>query len=76
VKPPYITDQFLKSFITNALAEDIGDGDHSSLSSIREDAVSRARLLVKDSGILAGVDLAIKIFRQVDPRLQVNVLLH
>ncbi|RAW03064.1 carboxylating nicotinate-nucleotide diphosphorylase [Pseudochryseolinea flava] len=75
MKPPYITDQFLQKFITEALNEDVGDGDHSSLSAISEDAISRARLLVKDNGVLAGMELAEKIFEQVDPRLKVNVLL-
>jgi nicotinate-nucleotide pyrophosphorylase (carboxylating) len=76
VKPSYITDLFLKQFISAALAEDIGDGDHSSLSSIPEQSISRARLLVKEDGLLAGVSLALEIFKQVDPRLTVKVALH
>jgi nicotinate-nucleotide pyrophosphorylase (carboxylating) len=58
-----------------ALAEDIGDGDHSSLASIPADAQNQAQLLVKGDGILAGVELAGYIFKAVDPNLQVNVLL-
>ena len=58
-----------------ALAEDIGDGDHSSLASIPGDAQNQARLLVKGDGILAGVELAGYIFKAVDPTLQVEVLL-
>jgi nicotinate-nucleotide pyrophosphorylase (carboxylating) len=73
VKPAYITEDFLKQFIASALKEDIGDGDHSSLAAIREDSASRARLLVKDTGILAGVELAWKIFHAVDKNLRVDV---
>lgn len=75
MKPDYITDAFLNHFITSALAEDVGDGDHSSLAAIPASATSRARLLVKDDGILAGVEVAWKIFHQVDSRLHVDVKL-
>lgn len=73
MRPDYITPSFLKHFIAAALAEDVGDGDHSSLASIPEQAVSKARLLVKEDGILAGVEMALEIFREVDPRLQPDV---
>jgi nicotinate-nucleotide pyrophosphorylase (carboxylating) len=73
VKPYYITDEALKQFITAALAEDVGDGDHSSLASIREDAVSRAKLLVKENGTLAGVELAQHIFNHIDDRLKLSI---
>lgn len=75
MKPVYITDDFLKKFIATALAEDVGDGDHSSLASIPENAASKAKLLVKDSGVLAGVELAWKIFHHVDKDLRVEVKL-
>jgi nicotinate-nucleotide pyrophosphorylase (carboxylating) len=75
VKPPYITPQFLKQFIDSALAEDIGDGDHSTLASIPKNAKSRARLLVKEDGLLAGVALAKEIFNQFDPTLKVEQVL-
>lgn len=75
MKPAYITDKFLENFIASALAEDVGDGDHSTLASISEDAVSKAKLLVKEGGILAGVELAIRIFQYVDSRLQVDLKL-
>ncbi|QJD77823.1 carboxylating nicotinate-nucleotide diphosphorylase [Spirosoma rhododendri] len=65
----------LHEFIRLALAEDIGDGDHTSLSTIPADATKRARLLVKEAGILAGVDVALAVFAQVDPALQVDVLM-
>jgi len=72
VKPAYITDQFLTQFITAAFAEDVGDGDHSTLASIPASAKSRARLLVKQDGILAGVELAQLIFKHFDPTLSVT----
>jgi nicotinate-nucleotide pyrophosphorylase (carboxylating) len=75
VKPFYLTEQNLAEFIRLALREDVGDGDHSSLASIPNDAQNQARLLVKGDGILAGVELALMIFRAVDPDLQVEVLL-
>jgi len=71
VKPSYITPQFLKQFITSALAEDIGDGDHSTLACIPAAAPSRAKLLVKDDGMLAGVELATLIFNHYDSSLKV-----
>jgi len=66
----------LQDFIQLALAEDIGDGDHTSLSTIPADARRRARLLVKQDGLLAGVEVAQAIFRAVDPTLDVQVYKH
>ena len=74
--PDYISEDFLHSFIAAALAEDIGDGDHSTLAAIPETATKRARLLVKDSGILAGVALAIRIFQHYDPDLNIETYLN
>jgi nicotinate-nucleotide pyrophosphorylase (carboxylating) len=68
--------KFIHHFITNALAEDVGDGDHTSLATIPDGTIGKAKLLVKDSGILAGVDLAIEIFHQVDRDLKVTVFLN
>ncbi|MBC5775696.1 carboxylating nicotinate-nucleotide diphosphorylase [Pontibacter sp. KCTC 32443] len=75
MRPIYLTEKSISDFIAMALAEDIGDGDHSSLASIPADAQNQARLLVKGDGILAGVELAGYIFNAVDPSLQVEVLL-
>ena len=66
----------IHQFITNALAEDVGDGDHTSLATIPEGTKGKARLLIKDTGILAGVELAVEIFREIDPRLKVKVFLN
>ena len=61
----------LHNFIKNALIEDVGDGDHSSLASIPKGAISKAHLLVKDKGIIAGIELAKMIFNQVDNSLEI-----
>lgn len=73
MNPVYITPHFLEQFITSALAEDIGDGDHSTLASIPANAKSKARLLIKEEGILAGVELAQQIFKRFDPSLMVTI---
>lgn len=62
-------------FIKNAIAEDVGDGDHTSLSTIPKGTQGKAKLIVKEDGILAGVTLALEIFNQIDPTLKVEVLL-
>ena len=67
--------EYIHSFIANALAEDVGDGDHTSLATIPAGTQGKAKLLVKDTGILAGVELSLEIFKQVDPGLKVNILL-
>ncbi|MDP2686161.1 MAG: carboxylating nicotinate-nucleotide diphosphorylase [Aequorivita sp.] len=59
--------------IANAIREDVGDGDHSSLACISEDAKGTARLLVKDAGIIAGVEFARQVFDYVDPGLELDV---
>ena len=72
---PYLTPAALTTFIRTALAEDVGDGDHSALAAIPAGARNRARLLVKDEGLLAGVALAPLIFAEVDPRLTLDIQL-
>ncbi|MFB0497844.1 nicotinate-nucleotide pyrophosphorylase (carboxylating) [Mucilaginibacter sp. OAE612] len=67
--------ELIHQFINNTLSEDVGDGDHTSLSTIPADATGKAKLLVKDEGILAGVELAAEIFHVVDPNLKLNVFL-
>ena len=66
----------IRQIISEALREDIGSGDHTSLSTIPADARGKARLLVKEDGILAGVDVAMEVFRQVDPDIKVNVFIN
>jgi nicotinate-nucleotide pyrophosphorylase (carboxylating) len=74
-KLPYLSESKLISFIDGALAEDHGDGDHSSLSCIPADVQHTAIVKVKQSGILAGVVLAEMIFKRVNPALNVSVSL-
>jgi len=59
--------------IANAIREDVGDGDHSSLACIPEDASGVAKLLVKDNGIIAGVEFARLVFEYVDPGLKLDI---
>ncbi len=61
----------LHKFIKNALKEDIGDGDHSSLATIQRNIKSKAQLLIKDKGIIAGIKLAEMIFKTVDNNLKI-----
>lgn len=75
MRPEYITDGFLERFIQSALDEDLGEGDYSSLATIPTDLVKRAKLLVKDNGILAGVQVAQSIFHHFDENLRVEVML-
>ncbi len=65
----------LHKFIRQALAEDVGNGDHTSLSTIPAGQQGRAKLLVKDTGILAGISVAVEIFKIVDPALAIEILL-
>lgn len=71
-------DQFDKEvelIIENAIREDVGDGDHSSLACIPSTATGKAKLLVKDEGIIAGVEFAKKVFSYVDPNMKVETLI-
>ncbi len=65
----------LEPFIRLALAEDVGDGDHTSLSTIPKGTEGKARLIVKDKGIIAGIEVAQEIFRVVDPTLRTEVFI-
>ncbi|RZJ80992.1 MAG: carboxylating nicotinate-nucleotide diphosphorylase [Flavobacterium sp.] len=67
--------QLIDLFIKNAIAEDVGDGDHTSLSTIPVGTQGKAKLIVKEDGILAGVELALEIFNQIDPDLKTTVFI-
>ena len=67
--------QLVDQFIKNALTEDVGDGDHTSLSTISAGTQGKAKLIIKEDGVLAGIELAIEIFKVVDANLKVEVLL-
>jgi nicotinate-nucleotide pyrophosphorylase (carboxylating) len=68
-------DPFVSKLIDLAIAEDIGDGDHSSLGSINKGVQGRARLLVKDEGVIAGVPLAKHIMSKIDSNVKFEVFI-
>ncbi len=61
------------SLIVNALTEDLGDGDHTSMATIPEDAIGKVKMLAKETGVVAGIDVARMVFEQVDPSLKVSL---
>lgn len=75
MKIPYLTPENIRTFIESAFKEDIGDGDHSTLASIPKEKTGKANLLIKEDGIIAGLELAQMIFNYYDPSLEVNLLL-
>ena len=68
-------EKLIDDLITLSFAEDIGDGDHTTLSTIPADAMGRQHLLVKEEGILAGVDIARRVFERFDPALKMTVFI-
>ncbi|NJN26713.1 MAG: carboxylating nicotinate-nucleotide diphosphorylase [Cyclobacteriaceae bacterium] len=73
MRPAYVNKEYLKAFIGQAIAEDIGEGDHSTLSTIPEHLTGKARLKIKQNGIIAGIELALDIFEHIDPTLKVDL---
>ena len=74
--PQALFDQYLEHLIERALNEDVGEGDHTSLSIFPEPATLTARLLVKTDGIIAGTTLAERIFRKLDPSVSYTTHFH
>lgn len=74
MKPTYLTEEAVQSFIESAFKEDIGPGDYSSLAAIPEGKQGKAKLLIKGDGIIAGIELAEKIFKKFDPTLEIELL--
>ncbi len=72
MKKEYIP--FVEELIELAIREDIGDGDHTSLATIPEDARGRMKLLVKQDGIIAGIEVAVEVFRRLDPTIEIEIL--
>ena len=68
-------DELIDRLIDLSFAEDIGDGDHTTLCCIPEDAMGKSHLLIKEDGILAGVEIAKKVFARFDPTMVVDVLI-
>lgn len=68
-------DELIDELLELAFAEDIGDGDHTTLSTIPADAMGRSRLIIKEDGILSGVDIALKVFEKLDPSIKTEVFI-
>lgn len=68
-------DQLIDELLDLAFAEDLGDGDHTTLSTIPADAMGRSRLIIKEDGILAGVDIAEKVLHKVDSSIKMEVMI-
>jgi len=71
-----MNNKFLDEFILNAIQEDIGDGDHSTLSCIPDNALGKAHLLIKETGILAGTEIALRVFILIDKDLKIELFIH
>lgn len=68
-------DQLIDELLDLAFAEDLGDGDHTTLSTIPADAVGKSRLIIKEDGILSGVNIAMKVLSKVDPSIKTEVMI-
>ncbi|MCQ2973526.1 MAG: carboxylating nicotinate-nucleotide diphosphorylase [Bacteroidales bacterium] len=71
----FVMEKLIDDLIKIAIAEDLGDGDHTSLSTIPADEQGAAKLIIKQDGILAGINVALKIFNTIDPNLKVDLKL-
>ena len=69
-------DELIDDLLTLAFAEDVGDGDHTTLSTIPENEMGKQQLIIKEAGILAGVEVAKKVFEKFDPELKMTVFIH
>jgi len=70
-----MTDKLIEELIDLAIKEDIGDGDHSSQSCIPEAEQGKVHLLIKEPGIIAGIEVAEKIFKKIDPEIKIDILI-
>ncbi len=69
-------DELIDDLLNLAFAEDIGDGDHTTLSTIPADAMGRSRLIIKEDGILAGVEIAEKVLHKIDPSIKMDIMIN
>lgn len=69
-------EELIDGLLDLAFAEDIGDGDHTTLCCIPDDEMGKQHLLIKEEGVLAGVDIALKVFKKFDPALKVTVFIN
>ena len=70
-----VVKDLIDRLIDLSFAEDIGDGDHTTLSCIPADAMGKSKLLIKEEGILAGIEVAKEVFRRFDPTMKVEVFI-
>jgi len=70
-----MTEQLIEELIDLSIKEDIGDGDHSSQSCIPEKAQGKVHLLVKEPGIIAGIEVAEKVFKKIDPEVKIEIFI-
>lgn len=68
-------EELIEALLNLSFAEDVGDGDHTTLSTIPADAIGRSKLLIKENGILSGVDVAVQTLHKVDPDIRVEVFI-
>ena len=68
-------EELIDELLDLAFAEDLGDGDHTTLSTIPADAIGRSRLIIKEEGIVSGVEVARKVLAKVDPSITVDVMI-
>ncbi|MGL4853011.1 MAG: carboxylating nicotinate-nucleotide diphosphorylase [Phocaeicola sp.] len=71
-----VVKDLIERLIDLAFSEDIGDGDHTTLSSIPADAMGKSKLLIKEEGILAGIEIAKQVFHRFDPTMKVEVFIN
>lgn len=69
-------DQLIDDLIKLSFAEDIGDGDHTTLCCIPETAMGKSQLIIKEDGVLAGVEMAKRIFHDFDPELKMTIFIN
>lgn len=68
-------EELIDELLNLSFAEDIGDGDHTTLSTIPADAMGRSKLLIKEEGVVSGVEMAKKVLKKLDPTLKINVFI-
>ena len=72
----FTVEELEERLIDLSFAEDIGDGDHTTLCCIPSDAMGKSQLIIKEDGVLAGIEVAKKVFKCFDPEMQVEVFIN
>lgn len=68
-------EELIDALLSLAFAEDIGDGDHTTLSTIPDEAIGRSRLIIKEEGIVSGIEIAEKVLKKIDPDVKIEILM-